>query len=644
MRFICYLMLLFFSTAQAQAPVVVDADKVTRVSASRNYVRNPDARVNIASVAPGTFTVTRSTTTPLSENGATEFNLSGTGLTTNAALWTVSGFTQGLRSTQCEARFRYRNANSSTVFEVRQGATGSTANVIARVVADVSATDSRIGSIPFPCGDLSVPTWFAVTGTSLSGMELAEVYIGAVQAFGDGANISGWQSYTPTYQGFGTVGVSESFWRRVGDSLEIQARFSTGTHTAVEARISLPNNLVVGAIANTQVVGNYIINNTTSSDVKFSPVISSATATFLAFSLGEYTGTNNPFVELNGNSFPNNRTFSLFARVPIQGWSATNAAVTPSSQNVWGRTTITGSAQASITAAGPSGIVSLSNASWAIRQNFGACQTGASNSEINCKIDNLPAGEYEIKLAAKMFSFATSAAGTLQCKWYVNDGSSNVPFFQSTLQSTNPNNNEQTYPMVMTRVNYSSFSPSRTFTIRAEKPLGSSTTSECALETNNQNAVLMIDRVDQSPSNVFIQSPVKAAGTGVAPIAGEVGFRNKVNLASNQTATNGIYILSGTTTLTTGLYRLKSRCAGISSAGVTYVEAAVSLGSNCSSLITDSRHTYQGPSGTSFFLSNEFDQQVTGSQAFTACCRSDNTSAGQWTTDSYIEAIIKLDR
>jgi hypothetical protein len=37
--------------------------------------------------------------------------------------------------------------------------------------------------------------------------------------------------------------VSEMYWRRVGDSVQLQGRFTVGTTTAVEARLSLPMNL-----------------------------------------------------------------------------------------------------------------------------------------------------------------------------------------------------------------------------------------------------------------------------------------------------------------------------------------------------------------------------------------------------------------
>ena len=50
--------------------------------------------------------------------------------------------------------------------------------------------------------------------------------------------------YTPTFTGFGTVTVHNFSWLRMGNRIKVMGRFQSGTPTGVEARISLPNNLV----------------------------------------------------------------------------------------------------------------------------------------------------------------------------------------------------------------------------------------------------------------------------------------------------------------------------------------------------------------------------------------------------------------
>lgn len=54
---------------------------------------------------------------------------------------------------------------------------------------------------------------------------------------------TGWTSYTPTFTGFGTVSASAFFWKRVEDTLYIKGRFTVGTPTATEARVSFPTGM-----------------------------------------------------------------------------------------------------------------------------------------------------------------------------------------------------------------------------------------------------------------------------------------------------------------------------------------------------------------------------------------------------------------
>lgn len=54
--------------------------------------------------------------------------------------------------------------------------------------------------------------------------------------------ITDWVAYTPTFTGFGTVSSVEMWSRRVGDTLYIRGRFTSGTPTAVEAQMTLGYN------------------------------------------------------------------------------------------------------------------------------------------------------------------------------------------------------------------------------------------------------------------------------------------------------------------------------------------------------------------------------------------------------------------
>ncbi len=74
-----------------------------------------------------------------------------------------------------------------------------------------------------------------------------------LQLISDGANWltmsrtipSVWVAYTPTFTGFGTATAIEFWWKRVGDSIQIKGKFTAGTLTSTEARISLPSGLTL---------------------------------------------------------------------------------------------------------------------------------------------------------------------------------------------------------------------------------------------------------------------------------------------------------------------------------------------------------------------------------------------------------------
>lgn len=55
-----------------------------------------------------------------------------------------------------------------------------------------------------------------------------------------GALVTDWQSYTPTFAGFGTVSSISFKYRQVGDSYEVKGTFEAGTPTATAASITLP--------------------------------------------------------------------------------------------------------------------------------------------------------------------------------------------------------------------------------------------------------------------------------------------------------------------------------------------------------------------------------------------------------------------
>lgn len=127
-----------------------------------------------------------------------------------------------------------------------------------------------------------------------------------------------WRSYTPTMTNFGTVSNVEASWRRVGDSIEVQIKFTSGSSTAAEARFGLPSGLTtagtskipsimaVGALAhNTATARGYII--------LAEPSVAYLTLGIQSVGAG---GLN----KANANNISSGEIVSLFAKVAITGW------------------------------------------------------------------------------------------------------------------------------------------------------------------------------------------------------------------------------------------------------------------------------------------------------------------------------------
>lgn len=142
-------------------------------------------------------------------------------------------------------------------------------------------------------------------------------------------NMTEWATYTPTVTGFGTVTGMDSYYRRVGDSLEIRASFTSGTPTAVEARVDFPAGLLSSSdIATLEIAGNGGYDGS-----------GRIVASLIEASLGYFTigreDINGLLVKHTGSNLTlNGDIWSFNVKVPIEGWvSTTEHIVTPSKSN-----------------------------------------------------------------------------------------------------------------------------------------------------------------------------------------------------------------------------------------------------------------------------------------------------------------------
>jgi hypothetical protein len=139
-----------------------------------------------------------------------------------------------------------------------------------------------------------------------------------------GAPVTDWTSYTPTFAGLGTVTGIGASWRRVGDSVNVRAFFTTGTTAASTASISLPSGLTLdstkaGSVA---IIGRWTRDAT---DQKFGGMLvdSSSSSTVIYFGGGENNVAQGGLSKQNGSTIINStQNVSVDFTVPISGWAS----------------------------------------------------------------------------------------------------------------------------------------------------------------------------------------------------------------------------------------------------------------------------------------------------------------------------------
>lgn len=127
-------------------------------------------------------------------------------------------------------------------------------------------------------------------------------------------------AYTPTFTGFGVVSAVNFTWVRAGNRLKVMGKFTVGTPTAVEARITLPGSLVSDASLITSImVLPGIWENASAAYAGNIPVVFAESGVgYITFG---FIGVG--FAKQLGNVVSGvGQTFSLNWEVAISGWNA----------------------------------------------------------------------------------------------------------------------------------------------------------------------------------------------------------------------------------------------------------------------------------------------------------------------------------
>jgi hypothetical protein len=127
-----------------------------------------------------------------------------------------------------------------------------------------------------------------------------------------------WQSYTPTTQGFGSPTITECKYKRDGDDLLVRCKFTIGTRTGVEARVGFPTGLTSDAskVTTIQICGQMAWGSSTTVHYH---ILCESNVNYFTFSYNSNAG----LTKVNGNGFlADSSVVSMYARVPISGWSS----------------------------------------------------------------------------------------------------------------------------------------------------------------------------------------------------------------------------------------------------------------------------------------------------------------------------------
>lgn len=192
------------------------------------------------------------------------------------------------------APYKLKNASIAQKFAFEFQTTSSTSY---RLIAHVSTTTATAYTIRFDNWNLGPQ---------------AKLY---------GSPVTDWVSYTPTITGFGTPTSVEFQYRRVGDVCEIQGKFTSGTSTAVEARLGLPSGLSSAStskIPSIMSCGYGVYSLAAASQVV--PLIEPSVS---YLTMGIQAAGTAGLTKQNGSAiFSSGQTYSFFAFVPITGWSS----------------------------------------------------------------------------------------------------------------------------------------------------------------------------------------------------------------------------------------------------------------------------------------------------------------------------------
>lgn len=536
-----------------------------------NFVKNPSCASNLENITNASSILTRTTSTPLVASLGASCAVDGTA-TSQYVKWTTRTFDVALDGQNCEAQLIYKGDASLYKMYVEKPA-GT------KVSQDLQLLDSgsysKTASVIFPCGVSTDAATVILepTSSSAAAIKVTDVYAGKATNLSNASIATDWVAYTPTFTGFGTVTSVNVYSRRVGDTLEVQGSFVTGTVSASNAAFTLGYNGVNGTLivatrglGTTSVVGHAVRSvNSVFGDT----LLATPASSILSFSY-QGTGTAGLTPQAGNAIFGNGQTISFRAVVPIEGWTSTGVAVRADQTNYpWTAYTPTFTGFGTVTSID--------------------CQhkRDAEDLLLRCKftMGTNTATEARVSLPGSLTSADTSKMATIQL---AGDAAISTSSGAKTNVLIEPSTAYVTFGLVtsgavpLSKINGSTFSNSTTMSFHARFPITGWLENQKApvlvgSVTSGTTASERIERATLTNTNggqaVSAQSGTwigtsSCSGTGICTYAIVSGMFSATPACSCATSTSGISCVSSATSSTSVTVRTRNGSGDFNDSGV----------------------------------------------------------------------------
>ncbi len=303
----------------------------------------------------------------------------------------------GLYSGPCLASVRYKTTENTNKYKL-QVLDGTDAE-LATVDLDQSNSLTQNGYLAFACPASGSLKLQILSSGDAADITIDNAHLGSDTRLAsvDVFNSLPFAKYTPTFgAGFGTVSSHEIQWRRVGDSIEIQGQFNSGTPTGSDASISLPTGLTAKVLlggGQDYAVGEWVNNDGSNPKAKRGHLLIADGSSTIYFAVAEYTAATSGQTHQSGAvvATATSQIMWVNAKVRITGWSdrETGTNSVRVDQLGWSVNANISGSNIGLGGANVSSYTGITNSGLTLTNNSGA---GTIAAEIPCSTTNPSTG------------------------------------------------------------------------------------------------------------------------------------------------------------------------------------------------------------------------------------------------------------